>query len=255
LEAEVAETRTIAVANQKGGVGKTTTAWVLAAALAERDRKVLLVDMDPQASLSIACGVNAEGKSMAEVIGGSGPGKLALRDIVAKLDEGLYLAPSDIALSSSELGLVSRMGRENVLKKVLRSAKFDYVLIDCPPSLGILTVNALVAADRVLIPAQPEYLALRGIALFYETLNKVQEELNPDLRVLGILVTFYDNRLLHGKEVIDTMEKRKLPVLPMRVRQSVRFAESAVAHETILTYDKRNPSVGEYRDLAELIDG
>lgn len=249
------ETRTIAVANQKGGVGKTTTAWVLGAALAQRDRKVLLVDMDPQASLTIACGLNAEGENLAEVIGGARPGELALRDIVVKLDQGLYLAPSDIALSSSELGLVSRMGRENVLKKVLRGAKFDYVLIDCPPSLGILTVNALVAADRVLIPAPPEYLALRGIALFYETLNKVRDELNPDLRVFGILVTFYDNRLLHAKEVIETMEERGLPVLPVRVRRSVRFAESAVAHEPILTFDTRNPSVSEYRELAELIDG
>jgi len=246
---------TFAISNQKGGVGKSTSTWVLGAALAERSRSVLLVDLDPQASLSIACGVSAEDRSIAEVIGGTRPGKLALREIVVKLGDGLYLAPSDIALSSSELGLVERMGRENVLKKVLNGTKFDYILIDCPPSLGILTVNALVAADRVLIPAQPEYLALRGIALFYETLRKVKDALNPDVRVLGILVTFYDSRLNHAKDVIEAMEKHNLPVLPIRVRRSVRFAESSVKHESILTYDERNPSVREYRKLAELIDG
>ncbi len=245
----------IAIANQKGGVGKTTTAWVLGAALAERDRRVLLVDLDPQASLTIAAGIEAEGKSMAEVLGNGSAGSLQLRDIVRPLENGLYLAPSDIALSRSELGLVSRMGRENVLKRSLQDVAADYVLVDCPPSLGILTVNGLVAADSVLIPTAPEYLALRGLALMYETIEQVRRELNPGLTVTGILITFYDSRLTHAGEVIDAMEGQGLPVLPMRVRRSVRFAESAVANETILSYDPSNPSVSVYRELAEYIDG
>jgi len=243
-----------AIGNQKGGVAKTTTAWVLGCALAERGRSVLLVDMDPQASLTIACGVEAEDQSIAEVIGAGRPGKLSLRDIIQTLDDNLYLAPSDIALSGSELGLVPRMGRENVLKRVLDGAYTDYVLIDCPPSLGLLTVNALVAADRVLIPTQCEYLALRGIALFYETFEQVRQELNPDLEIFGILPTFYDSRLIHADEVIEAMEQRNLPVLPVRVRRSVRVSESALAHESILTYAKRIPAVEAYRKLAEIID-
>jgi len=247
---------TIAIGNQKGGVGKTTTTWVLGQALADCGRTVLLVDVDPQASLTMAAGVDAAGESMAEVLGGASPGKATLQEIVVKLADGLYLAPNDIALANQELGLVQRTGREFILAEALSGTKADYILIDCPPSLGLLTVNALVAADQVLVPTQPEYLALRGLALFWQTLTKVRgsKRLNPSLEVLGVLVTFYDPRLLHADEVIEAMERQGLPVLPMRIRRSVRFAESALAHETILDYDSRNPSVTAYRELAKVVE-
>jgi chromosome partitioning protein len=151
---------------------------------------------------------------------------------------------------------VQRTAREALLSEVLAGVKADYILIDCPPSLGIITLNALVASDRVIIPTQCEYLALRGLALFYRTLRKVQgnKRLNPELEVFGILPTFYDSRLLHADEVIEAMESRGLPVLPVKVRRSVRFAESALAHTTILEYDPRNPSVKAYQELARMID-
>lgn len=248
--------RTYAIGNQKGGVGKTTTTWVLGAALAQRGRTVLLVDADPQASLSIAAGVSAQGRSMAEVLGGATPGTVSLQEIVVKLAEGFYLAPSDIELANRELGLIQRTARETLLSEALAGVKADYILIDCPPSLGILTLNALVASDQVIIPTQCEYLALRGLALFYTTVRKVQDNkrLNPEMGVFGILPTFYDSRLLHADEVIEAMESRGLPVLPVRVRRSVRFAESALAHKTILDYDPQNPSVKAYRELARMVD-
>lgn len=249
-------TTTLAVGNQKGGVGKTTTTWVLGQALTELGRTVLLVDVDPQSSLTIAAGIDAQERSMAQVLGGAFTGTLKLQEIVVKLGDQLYLAPSDIALANQELGLIQRTAREAILTQVLVNVRTDYILIDCPPSLGILTLNALVASDQILIPTQCEYLALRGLALFCQTLRKVQsnERLNPELKIFGILPTFYDSRLLHSDEVIDTMERQGLPVLPVRIRRSVRFAESALAHETILDYAPRNPSVDEYRKLARLVE-
>ncbi len=246
----------LAIGNQKGGVGKTTTTWVLGQALADRGQTVLIIDLDPQSSLTIAAGVNAEGSSLAQVLGGARPGTMSLQEIIVKLSDGLFLAPNDIELANKELGLIQRPARESLLSDALTGVKADYVLIDCPPSLGILTLNALVASDFVLIPTQCEYLALRGLALFYKTLHKVQDNkrLNPDLEVFGVLPTFYDSRLLYADEVIAAMEERNLPVLPVRVRRSVRFAESALAHKTILEYDPKNPSVEAYRELARLVD-
>jgi chromosome partitioning protein len=246
-------TRIISIANQKGGVGKTTTALTLGTALVERGRSVLLVDLDPQSSLTIAFGIDAEGNSMHEVLGSTEPGNKTLRDIVCRVSPRLYLAPSDIALSLSESGLMLRLGRESILKKALASVQFDYVLIDCLPSLGILTINALVASSDVLIPTVCEYLALRGIALFYQTLREVKA-INPNIDVLGILPTFFDGRLLHAREVLEAMKSKGLPVLDVTIRRSVRFAEATLAGESILTYAHDNPGTYAYRQLAEVID-
>jgi chromosome partitioning protein len=243
----------IAIANQKGGVGKTTTTLTLGAALVERGRSVLLVDLDPQGSLTIALGVDAQGNSLYEVLGAATGGAKTIRDIVHQIAPRFFIAPSDISLSRSESGLMLRLGRESVLKRALDGCLFDYVLIDCLPSLGILTINALVAADKVLIPTSCEYLALRGIALFYHTLHEVQA-INPSVQVLGILPTFYDSRLLHSRQVLQAMTDRGLPVLNIQVGRSVRFPESSLAGESILTYARDHPSADAYRRLAEIID-
>jgi chromosome partitioning protein len=245
--------RVIAIANQKGGVGKTTTTLTLGAALVERGRSVLLIDLDPQSSLSIALGVNAANRSMYEVMGSTEPGTMSLRDIVHQITPRFFLAPSDIALSRSEAGLMVRLGRESVLRKILANVRSDYVLIDCLPSLGILTINALVASDEVIIPTVSEYLALRGIALFYQTVQEVRA-INPSLRVSGILPTFYDQRLLHAREVLKAMRERGLPVFDVRVGRTIRFAEASLAGESILTYARNNPGAEAYRTLAEIVD-
>jgi chromosome partitioning protein len=245
--------RIIAIANQKGGVGKTTTTLTLGAALVERGRSVLLVDLDPQSSLTIALGVNAASRSMYEVLGSTEPGTMSLREIVHQITPHFFLAPSDIALSRSEAGLMVRLGRESVLRKILSNVRSDYVLIDCLPSLGILTINALVASDEVIIPTVSEYLALRGIALFYQTLQEVRA-INPSLRVRGILPTFYDSRLLHAREVLEAMRERGLPVFDVQVGRSIRFAEASLAGESILTYARNNPGAQAYRTLAEIVD-
>jgi chromosome partitioning protein len=243
----------ISIANQKGGVGKTTTTLSLGAALVERGRSVLLVDLDPQSSLTIAFGVQAEGNSMHEVLGSTMAGSKTLRDIVHQIATRFYLAPSDIALSRSEAGLMLRMGRESVLKKALSDTQFDYILIDCLPSLGILTINALVASQKVIIPTICEYLALRGIGLFYQTLREVKS-INPSLEVMGILPTFFDSRLVHAREVLEAMKGKGLPVFDVIVGRSVRFAEAALAGESILSYAPDNPGTEAFRKLAELVD-
>jgi chromosome partitioning protein len=246
--------RIIAIANQKGGVGKTTTTLTLGAALVERGRSVLLIDLDPQSSLTIALGINAAGKSMHEVMGSTEPGTKTLRDIVHQISPHFFIAPSDIALSSSEAGLMVRLGRESVLRNLLSRVRTDYVLIDCLPSLGILTVNALVAANEVIIPTIAEYLALRGIALFYRTLHKVKA-INPSLEVLGILPTFFDPRLLHTRDVLHAMQQKGLPVFDVAIGRSVRFAEASLSGESILSYARNNPGALAYRRLAEIVDG
>ncbi len=249
---------TIAIANQKGGTGKSATTHALGAVLAaDYGRQVLLVDMDPQSSLTEAsAGIDAAGASLAEVIGGATPGTLQLQDIIIELDDNLYLAPADLALAATELGLSSRMGRENVLKKALAPLReyVDVVLIDCPPSLSLLTVNALTAADAVLIPTQPQAVDLRGLSLFLQTLDSIRGELNPDLVTLGVLPTFYDARLIHHREAMEAMERAGLPVLPVRIGRSVRVAEAAANGETVVTYEPNNPQAEAYRVLSEVIN-
>jgi chromosome partitioning protein len=250
--------RTLAVANHKGGVGKTATAHALGAILAgECARRVLLIDVDPQASLTGACGAygGSGAASLADVIGDAQPGAAALADTLRELAPGLWLAPADISLAVSELGLVARMGRESVLRKALAQVgrRFDVCLIDTPPGLGLLTVNALVAADAVLVPTQPQGADLRGLRLFLDTIDRVRD-LNPRLVILGILPTFYDGRLNHHRDALEAMRAAGLPVMAVTIGRSVRVAEAAAAGQALPTYAPDNPQTAAYRDLAKVID-
>ncbi len=251
--------KTIAIANHKGGVGKTATTHALGAALALRGKRTLLIDIDPQSSLTASCGVKThetEGESMLNVMGTIQNGDMSLPDILFEVTPHLDLAPSDIALSQSELGLVTRRGREYVLRRALETVQgeYDVILVDCPPSLGLLTVNALAAADGVLIPTQAQITDLRGLTLFLQTLKGIQGDLNAALDVIGILVTFYDARLIHHRDAMDTMREMGLNILPVTIGRSVRVAEPAAIGESVVTYEPDHKQAAAYRQLAKVID-
>jgi chromosome partitioning protein len=245
--------RCLALANHKGGVGKTTTAVNLAAGLAALGQRVLLVDLDPQASATGALGMgDCSGRSLAEVLGGSQPGRLALRDVIHQVKERLDICPASLDLAVSELGLTTRLGRESVLKKAMASVadSYDLVILDSPPSLSLLTVNGLVAADAVICPTLPQAQDLRGLASFAQSLKAIQSELNPGLQLLGVLVAQYDSRLNHHKEAVQVLEQSGLPILKIFIGRSVKAAESAGAGLPLIDYDPSGARSGEYRTLA-----
>ncbi len=247
------EARIIALANQKGGVGKTTTSISLAAALAERGQRVLLVDFDPQGGCALGLGIE--------------PGSLELSVYNALLDrdlpveeviigtkvENLDLLPSNIDLAAAELMLVQEVAREQTLMRILAPVrvKYDFILIDCPPSLGLLTINALTAADGVIVPLECEYYALRGMALLVDSIEKVKERLNPRLQIDGIVATMFDPRTVHSREVLARVrEAFGAKLFETTIRKTIRFAEAPVAGEPILTYAPTSPGAMSYRELA-----
>ena len=240
----------IAIANQKGGVGKTTTALNLGAGLAALGRRVVLVDLDPQASLTLATVGDCSGQSMGEVLGDTKPGSLTIAQIIKPLGANLDLAPGDLSLSNSELGLTTRYGREFILKRSLASLSgYDLVIIDCGPSLGLLVVNALAAADGVLTPTLPTGLDLRGLRLFLGSVEAIRGELNPALDLLGVLICQYDPRLILHKAALSDMQAGGLQLVGI-ISKSIRAAETIGAGEAI----KAGKLAEEYNQLAEVIN-
>jgi len=246
--------KVLAVCNQKGGVGKTTTTINLGAALAEQGRRVLLVDLDPQGALSVGLGISPL-QLERTIYNLLVERDITLADVLLETEiEGLDLLPSNIDLSAAEVQLVNEVAREQTLQRVLRPALKDYdiVLMDCQPSLGLLTVNALTAADSVLIPLECEYFALRGVALLVQTIEKVRERLNPDLEIEGVLATMYDARTLHGREVLGgVIDAFGDKVFHTVINRTVRFPETTVAGEPITTYASSSAGAHAYRELAK----
>jgi chromosome partitioning protein len=250
--------RISAVCNQKGGVGKTTTTINLGAALAEQGRRVLLVDFDPQGALSVGLGVQPH-ELDATIYNLLMERNLNAADVVMKTSvPGLDLLPSNIDLSGAEVQLVHEVGREFVLGRVLQPLVPDYdvVLIDCQPSLGLLTVNALACADGVLVPLECEYFALRGVALLMETIEKVASRLSPKLGIDGVLATMYDSRTLHTREVLaNVVQGFGDTVFHTVISRTVRFPDATVAGEPITQFDPSSNGAAAYRELAkEVLD-
>jgi chromosome partitioning protein len=245
--------RIIALCNQKGGVGKTTSTINLGAALAEVGRRVLLVDFDPQGALSVGLGV-APHQLDRTAYNLLMDDKVGVEDVVLKTSvPGMDLLPSNIDLSAAEVQLVGEVAREQTLARVLAPAAtdYDFILIDCQPSLGLLTVNALTAAHGVMIPLECEFFSLRGVALLIDTIDKVRERLNPNLRLEGILATMYDGRTLHGREVFArVVEAFGDKVYDTVISRTVRFPETTVAGEPITTWAPTSVGAIAYRSLA-----
>src|SRR6266496_3996624 len=247
--------RVIAFANQKGGVAKTTSTLNLAVAFAEKGKKVLAVDLDPQGNLTMSQGLNPDTieRSMYDVL----VHKLPIEQVVHKGE--IDLAVSSIDLAGAELALSSMIGRERALEKALQPVRegYDFVVIDTPPSLGLLTINALVASSGVIVPVQCEYLSLRGLVQLENTLTMIRENLNPRVEIQGILPTMFDKRLLHSKEAVDILtENFGDLVFNTKIRKTIRFAEAPVKGQSVMSYDPTGEAAALYRDLAkEVLNG
>jgi chromosome partitioning protein len=247
--------RVISFANQKGGVAKTTTTLNLGVAFAEQGLNVLLVDLDPQGNLTMSQGLNPDSieRSMFDVL----VHRLPLQEVIhhAEVD----LAVSSIDLAGAELALSSMIGRERALEKALAEVKgaYDYVLIDTPPSLGLLTINALVASNGVIVPVQCEYLSLRGLVQLENTLTMIRENLNPHVEIEGILPTMYDKRTLHSREAVEILQENFGDlVFDTKIRKTVRYAEAPVKGTSVLKYEPSGSAAEAYRRLAkEVLNG
>jgi chromosome partitioning protein len=245
----------IAFANQKGGVAKTTSTLNLGVAFRELGLKVLCIDLDPQGNLTMSQGLNPDDieRSMFDVV----VHRLPIEEIVHHGE--VDLAVSSIDLAGAELALSSMIGRERALEKALLpvKAQYDYILIDTPPSLGLLTINALVASDGVIVPVQCEYLSLRGLVQLENTLSMIRENLNPDVEIQGILPTMFDGRTLHAREAVEILEENFGDlVFKTRIRKTVRYAEAPVKGASVLKYDPTGTAAEAYRELAkEVLNG
>jgi chromosome partitioning protein len=247
--------RVIALANQKGGVAKTTTTLNLAVALKEKGMNVLCVDLDPQGNLTMSQGLNPDeiDRSMYDVL----VHKLPIEQVIQERE--IDLAVSSIDLAGAELALSSMIGRERALEKALVEVRdsYDFIMVDTPPSLGLLTINAFVAATGVIVPVQCEYLSLRGLVQLENTLAMVRENLNPEVKIEGILPTMFDRRTLHSREAVEILEENFGDlVFKTRIHKTIRYAEAPVKGASVLKYDPTGTAAEAYRDLAkEVLDG
>jgi chromosome partitioning protein len=244
------QAKVIAFANQKGGVAKTTTTLNLAAAFVEEGHRVLCVDMDPQGNLTMSQGIDPDAleQSMFDVL----VYDLPIREVIRRRE--VDVACSSIDLAGAEIAMSTKIGRERSLDKALRTIKedYDFICIDTPPSLGLLTINALTAADKVIVPVQCEYLSMRGLIQLQNTLSMIQENLNPDVAIAGILPTMVDTRTLHAKEAIEILEENFGDrVFGARIRKTVRFAEAPVKGMSVLKYEPNGTAADAYRQLAK----
>jgi chromosome partitioning protein len=251
----VAVGRVIAFANQKGGVAKTTTTLNLGVAFAEHGMRVLLVDLDPQGNLTMSQGLNPDSieRSMFDVL----VHRVPITEVIHQAE--VDLAVSSIDLAGAELALSSMIGRERALEKALAPVKenYNYILIDTPPSLGLLTINALVASNGVIVPVQCEYLSLRGLVQLENTLSMIRENLNPEVAIQGILPTMFDNRTLHSREAVEILEENFGDlVFDTKIRKTIRYAEAPVKGSSVLKYDPTGSAAEAYRSLAkEVLNG
>ena len=242
--------KVIAFANQKGGVAKTTTTLNLAVAFAETGHRVLCVDMDPQGNLTMSQGMDPDTleESLYDVL----VHRMPIRQIIRKRE--IDVAVSSIDLAGAEIAMSTMIGRERALSKALKDVEddYDFVCIDTPPSLGLLTINALTAADKVIVPVQCEYLSMRGLIQLQNTLQMIRENLNPDVEIEGILPTLMDSRTVHAQEAIQILEENfGDQVFASRIRKTIRFAEAPVKGMSVLKYDPDSLAAQSYRDLAK----
>jgi chromosome partitioning protein len=251
----------ICVANQKGGVGKTTTAAALAQGLSEYGKRILLIDWDPQASLTISMGFDPDSlkRTGYDVLTSTirNNGSVSIRDVIIRTtNPNIDLVPANIELSQAQLDLVGAFTREQILKEMIQPVRssYDYVLVDCLPSLGLLTINALSASDGVIIPMQADFLAMKGLALLLNTIIRVKDRINPNLEISGILFTMTNSRTLHCKEVIEVTKRAfggRIRVFDALIPSTVRFKEAPAAGESILTYDPHSAGASAYRLLTK----
>ena len=250
-----ATTQVIAFANQKGGVAKTTTTLNLGVAFKEQGYRVLVIDLDPQGNLTMSQGMNPDAieRSMFDVL----VHRVPISEIIHSAEVDVAVASIDLA--GAELALSSLIGRERALEKALVEVRdrYDFILVDTPPSLGLLTINAFVAANGVIVPVQCEYLSLRGLVQLENTLSMIRENLNPDVAIEGILPTMYDKRLLHSKEAVEILKENFGDlVFNTRIRKTIRYAEAPVKGQSVLSYDPSGDAASLYRDLAkEVLNG
>ena len=242
--------KVIAFANQKGGVAKTTTALNLAVAFMEKGFRVLCVDMDPQGNLTMSQGIDPDtlDKSMYDVL----VHQTSIREVVRKRE--IDVACASIDLAGAEIAMSTQIGRERSLEKALRAIAddYDFVCIDTPPSLGLLTINALTAADKVIVPVQCEYLSMRGLIQLQNTLQMIRENLNPNVQIEGILPTMLDTRTIHAKEAVEILEENFGDlVFGTKIRKTIRYAEAPVKGTSVLKYDSNGNAARAYRDLAQ----
>lgn len=245
--------RIIAIASQKGGVGKTTTTQALGTLFAQQGNKVLMIDLDPQASLTVACGVELGEDGMSAVM----MGQRMLSNVLWEVIPNLLLAPADLRLTEAELVMVGRLGRESILKRQLHqlTAKtdLDICLIDCPPSLNLLTINGLVAAQEVILPSRPEFLGKQALQPMLDVVKQIQTELNPELSLLGVLPTFYQSRLKHHQMILSEWESESMDVIPVRISQSIRAAEAPLENKSVTDFAPRSKISQEYRYLMDYL--